>query len=78
MRAQSLVVYDSLQPHGVRLVPLSFGFFQQEYWSGLPFPSQGNLLDPGIKPVSLLAPVLVSGFFATEPPGKPSQGSSMS
>ena len=78
MRAQSLVMYDSLQPHGVRLAPLSFGFFQQEYWSGWPFPPQGDLLDPGTKPMSLPAPVLAGGFFATEPPGKPFQGSSMS
>ena len=33
-------------------VPLSMGFSKQEYWSGLPFPSPGNLLDPGIKPGS--------------------------
>ena len=29
--------------------PLSMGFSRQEYWSGLPFPSPGDLLDPGIK-----------------------------
>ena len=29
--------------------PLSMGFFRQDYWSGLPFPSPGNLLDPGIE-----------------------------
>ena len=33
--------------------PLSMGFFRQEYWSGLPFPSQGDLPDPGIEPGSL-------------------------
>ena len=33
-------------------VPLSLGFSRQEYWNGLPFPSPGNLLDPGIEPVS--------------------------
>ena len=32
--------------------PLSMGFPRQEYWSGLPFPSPGDLLNPGIKPVS--------------------------
>ena len=32
--------------------PLSMDFFRQEYWSGLPFPSPGDLLDPGIKPGS--------------------------
>ena len=33
--------------------PLSMGFFWQEYWSRLPFPSPGNLPNPGIKPGSL-------------------------
>ena len=32
--------------------PLSMGFHRQEYWSGLPFPSPGDLLNPGIKPRS--------------------------
>ena len=32
--------------------PLSMGFPRQEYWSGLPFPSPGDLPDPGIKPAS--------------------------
>ena len=45
------------------------GFSRQEYWSGLPFPSPGVLPDPGIKPVSLMSPVLASEFFTTEPPG---------
>ena len=35
-----------------RQAPLSTGFFRQEYWSGLPFPSPGDLPDPGIKPGS--------------------------
>jgi len=43
------------------------GFLRQEYWSGLPFPSPGDLPDPGIKPAS---PELAGGFY-TEPPGKP-------
>ena len=47
--------------------PLSMGFPRQEYWSMLPFPSPGDLPDPGIKPVS---PVLADRFFTTEPPGK--------
>ena len=34
-------------------VPLSMGFPRQEYWSGLPFPSPGDLPNPGIKPMSL-------------------------
>ena len=41
---------------------------RQEYGSGLPFPSPGDLLDPGIEPTS---PALTGGFFTTEPPGKP-------
>ena len=44
------------------------GFPRQEYWSGLPFPSPGDLPEPGIEPVS---PVLAGGFFTTELPGKP-------
>ena len=38
--------------------PLSMGFYRQEYWNGLPFPSSGDLSDPGIESVSLAAPVL--------------------
>ena len=49
-------------------VPLSTGFSRQEYWSGLPFPSLGDLPIPGIKPGY---PVLAGGFCTTEPPGKP-------
>ena len=48
--------------------PLSMGFPRQEYWNGLPFPSPGDLPDPGIEPVS---PALAGGFFTTKPPGKP-------
>ena len=43
------------------------GFPRQEYRSGLPFPSPGDLPEPGIKPAS---PALGSGFFTAEPPGK--------
>ena len=49
----------------VRQAPLSMGFSRQEYWSGVQFPSPGNLPDPGIKPVSLISPALVGGFFTT-------------
>ena len=48
--------------------PLSVEFSRQEYCSGLPFPSPGDLPDPGIKPAS---PALAGRFFTTEPPGKP-------
>ena len=47
--------------------PLSMGFSGQEYWSGLPFLSPGDLPDPGIEPV---LPSLTGGFFTTEPAGK--------
>ena len=47
--------------------PLSMGFPRQEYWSGLPFPSPGDLPNPGIKPAS---PALARGFFTTAAPGK--------
>ena len=48
--------------------PLSMGFLRQEYWSGLPFPSLGDLPHRRIKP---LFPALAGGFFTSEPPGKP-------
>ena len=38
--------------------PLFMGFPRQKYWSGLPCPPPGNLLNPGIKPTSPVAPVL--------------------
>ena len=41
----------------------------QEYWSGLPFLTPGDILDPGIKPASLASPALAGGFFTTVPPG---------
>ena len=44
------------------------GFPRQEYWSGLPFSSPGDLPDSGIEPT---VPALAGGFFTTEPPRKP-------
>ena len=52
-----------------RQAPLSMGLSRQEYWSGLPFPPPGDLPNPGIEPSS----ALTSGFFTTEPPGKPQE-----
>ena len=49
-------------------VPPFLGFSRQEYWSGLPFPSPGDLPDPGIKPRS---PALQADALPSEPPGKP-------
>ena len=45
--------------------PLSIGFSRQEYWSGLPCPPLGDLLDPGIKPSSLVSSALADRFFTT-------------
>ena len=50
---------------------LSKLFSRQEYWSGLPFPSPGNLPDPGIEPASLMSPTLKAGSLPLAPPGKP-------
>ena len=44
--------------------PLSMGFLREEYWSGLPCPSPGDLPDPGIK---LAPPAVAVGSFTTEP-----------
>ena len=51
--------------------PLPLGFLKQEYWSGLPFSTPGDLPTPGIEPASLASPALADGFFTTVPPGKP-------
>ena len=48
----------------------SMGFSRQEYWSGLPFPTPGDLPNPGIEPGS---PILAGEFFTTKPPGKPTE-----
>ena len=49
--------------------PLSMGLSRQEYWSGLPLPSSGDLRNPGIEPWS---PALQTDPLLSEPPGKPS------
>ena len=49
-------------------VPLSLGFSWQEYWSGFPFPSPGDLPDPRIEPVSLASCAWTDRFFITTPP----------
>ena len=38
---------------------------RQEYWSGVPFPTPGDLPDPGIEPASPVSPALAGGFFTT-------------
>ena len=58
-----------------RQAPLSIGFSRQEYWSGLPCHSPGNLPSQGIEPASLMSPALAGRFFTTsatwEAPFKP-------
>ena len=48
--------------------PQSMGFSRQEYWSGLPCPPPGGILDPGIEPASLRSPALSGRFFTTSVP----------
>ena len=55
-----------------RQPPLSMGFSRQEYWSGLPFPSPGDLPDPGLELLSPTSPAAAGGFFTSAAPGKPS------
>ena len=61
------VVSDSVTPWTVACqAPPSVGFSRQEYWSGLPFPSPGDIPDPGIKPGS----PAVQALLLSELPGK--------
>ena len=63
------VVSDSATPWTVaHQAPPSVGFARQEYWSGLPFPSPGDLPDPGIEPRS---PALQADALPSDPPGEP-------
>ena len=64
------VLSDSLQPHVTVAcqAPLSIGFPRQEYWSGLPYPSPGDLPKPQIEPRS---PTLQVDSLPSEPAGKP-------
>ena len=66
------VVSDSVTPWTVACqAPLSMEFSRQEYWSGQPFPTPGDLPDPGIKPMSAASPTLAGRFFTLMPPRKP-------
>ena len=61
---------DSLDPMDGSLTGSAFlGFPRQEYWSGLPFPSPGDLPNSGIEPMS---PALAGRFFTADPQAKPS------
>ena len=54
-----------------RQAPLSMGFSRQEYWSGLPCPPPGDLLDSGIKPMSPAAPALQADCLPLSHQGSP-------
>ena len=67
VHTQSLSRVHSATPWtGAWEAPLHMGFSRQEYWSGLPFPSPGDLPDPGTKFMSL---ALAGAFFTTAPSG---------
>ena len=55
----------------VHQAPLFMGFSNQEYWSGLPFPSLGDLPDGQIEATSTVSPTLLADSLPTVPPGKP-------
>ena len=64
------VMSDCLQPHGLvaHQAPLSMELSRYKYWSGLPFPSPGDLPNPGIKPMSSALP---ADSLPSEPQWKP-------
>ena len=68
MKSLSLVQLFAAPWTVAHQAPPSMGFSRQEYWSGLPFPSPGDLPDPGIEPRS---PALQVDALTSEPPGKP-------
>ena len=65
VHAQSLQLFLSLPNPKDCQAPPSMGFSRQEYWSGLPCPSPGDLLDPGIELASFMSPAVAGGFFTT-------------
>ena len=61
-----LIVSDCVTPWTIaHEAPLSMGFSRQEYWTGLPFPSSGDLPDPRIESTSFKSPALADRFFTT-------------
>ena len=66
--AQSCPTLCDPMDYRARQAPLSMEFSRQGYWSGSPFPSPGDLPNPGSEPES---PALQAEFLPSEPPGKP-------
>ena len=72
MKIGFMVVSDSVIPWTVaHQAPLSMEFSRHKYWSGLPFPSSGDLPNPGLEPGS---PALQADSLPTELLGKPNLG----
>ena len=71
MHVCSVFSYSATPCTVAHQVPLSMGFLRQEYWSGLLFPSSGDLPNPEIKSTSPMAPAMTGRFFTTESPGNP-------
>ena len=61
VHGKSLQSCPTLQPCGPHQAPLSVGFSRQEYWSGLPCPPPGDLVNSGTEPISLVSPALQAG-----------------
>ena len=70
--AMCSVMYNSVTPWTIaHQAPLSMEFSVQEYWSGLPFPSPGDLPDPGMEPLSPASLALQADSLLLETLGKP-------
>ena len=63
------ILCDPMDCTTAHQAPPSMGFSRQEDWSGLPFPSPGDLPNPGNQPMSLMSPALAGGFFTTSTGG---------
>ena len=63
MRAQLCLTLFDRMAYTAHQAPLDMEFSRQEYWSRLPFPTPGDLPDPGIEPASLASPALAGEFF---------------
>ena len=68
MRAQLCLTLFDRMAYTAHQAPLDMEFSRQEYWSRLPFPTPGDLPDPGINTESPTSPTLAGRFFTTEPP----------
>ena len=71
VKSISLVQFLAIPWTAAYQTPLSLGFSRQEYWSGVPLPSPGDLSNPWVEPESPASLALACRFFTTVPPGKP-------